>query len=208
MTNRAPRGYPRLVDLICKRCGRAYKVRPYRALKSRFCSFACTKIAKHCDRCGVPIIRRPGRRRFCSRACAVAYMVGPRASVWKGGISKRKARGRLGRLLTEWSQAVLKRDRYTCQQCGAAGSGIYLHAHHIKPFATHPRLRTKIDNGLTLCEPCHCAIHGKVLRGRNRGSKICQDCGSACSGRGNRRCRSCALRRSWAGGLMRATAPT
>lgn len=52
-----------------------------------------------------------------------------------------------------WRQQVFERDAYTCRQCGIRG--VRLHADHIKPFATHPRLRFELDNGRTLCVSCH-----------------------------------------------------
>lgn len=56
-----------------------------------------------------------------------------------------------------WRAAVFSRDNYTCQLCGARG--VKINAHHIKPFATFPDMRTDIDNGITLCVPCHKAVH-------------------------------------------------
>ena len=49
--------------------------------------------------------------------------------------------------------SALKRDKYTCQICG--DKGIMLHADHIKPWAYYPELRLVIENGRTLCVPCH-----------------------------------------------------
>lgn len=64
----------------------------------------------------------------------------------------------------KWRKAVYERDDYTCQICGKRGGT--LNAHHIKHFAKNKDLRTDINNGITLCEDCHKAIH--------RGT-ICED---------------------------------
>jgi predicted restriction endonuclease len=53
----------------------------------------------------------------------------------------------------EWRKAVFKRDNYTCQFCGKRG--VRLNADHIKPFALFDNLRLNVNNGRTLCEPCH-----------------------------------------------------
>lgn len=52
-----------------------------------------------------------------------------------------------------WRAAIFQRDNYTCRHCGA--TGVYVQAHHIKAFSTHPELRFLVSNGITLCVPCH-----------------------------------------------------
>jgi hypothetical protein len=57
-----------------------------------------------------------------------------------------------------WRRTIFERDNYTCQECGTKngnGKGIYLQAHHIKPFAYYPKLRFDLNNGKTLCVECH-----------------------------------------------------
>lgn len=52
-----------------------------------------------------------------------------------------------------WREAVFKRDDWTCVWCFKRGGD--LEADHIKSFANHPELRFVLDNGRTLCIPCH-----------------------------------------------------
>lgn len=68
-----------MIELTCARCNKPYEVSSHRAHLSRYCSFQCTKHRKFCQQCNKLITRRPGRRRFCCRACASNFMVGPNA---------------------------------------------------------------------------------------------------------------------------------
>lgn len=52
-----------------------------------------------------------------------------------------------------WRKSVFERDDYRCFDCGERGG--YLEAHHIYPYATFPRLRLMLENGITLCRSCH-----------------------------------------------------
>jgi len=87
--------------------------------------------------------------------------MGEQALNWKGGISRAYKTGYNSFQYKEWRKKVFERDDYTCQKCGIrCGNGKvnYLTAHHKKSFSKYPKLRFKIDNGLTLCENCHCLM--------------------------------------------------
>lgn len=53
----------------------------------------------------------------------------------------------------KWRRKVFERDDYTCQICAIRGGD--LEAHHKKRWAEYPKLRYKINNGITLCVICH-----------------------------------------------------
>lgn len=75
---------------------------------------------------------------------------------WNKGLGTKSHANELARKTLQarlWRISVFKRDDYTCQGCGDRGGE--LHAHHIKPFSTHPELRYELDNGVTLCVSCH-----------------------------------------------------
>ena len=99
-----------------------------------------------------------------------ASMVGPNNRRWIADRStideKRLIRDSMEYRL--WREAVFARDHFTCQECGA--QGCELNADHVKPFALFPELRTAIDNGRTLCVPCH--MKTPTWGGRTRSKKV------------------------------------
>lgn len=72
---------------------------------------------------------------------------------WKGGITPINHLIRNSQEMKLWREAVFKRDNYTCVWCGNNKGD--KQADHIKRFADFPELRFAIDNGRTLCVPCH-----------------------------------------------------
>ncbi len=72
---------------------------------------------------------------------------------WKGGTTSVARIIRSSTQYKLWRTAIFERDEYTCIWCGVKGG--QLNADHIKPFALYPELRFAIDNGRTLCVPCH-----------------------------------------------------
>jgi hypothetical protein len=75
---------------------------------------------------------------------------------WKGGVFPRN---RNSIALKDWRRSVLKRDDYTCTECGQRGGK--LNAHHIESWALHPTKRYDVGNGTVLCIRCHGKQHRK-----------------------------------------------
>jgi hypothetical protein len=85
--------------------------------------------------------------------------MGCNAPGWKGGVTPERERIRHSIEYRLWRESVFARDHWNCQNCGYHGD---MHAHHIKSFADYPELRFAIDNGITLCIPCHRKLHKQV----------------------------------------------
>jgi len=71
---------------------------------------------------------------------------------WKGGITplNRKIRG--SKEYAIWRRTVLERDGFACIECGTKEQ---VEADHIKSFFLFPEIRFDVNNGRTLCRPCH-----------------------------------------------------
>ncbi len=65
---------------------------------------------------------------------------------------------RLSLQYRDWRFNCLERDSWKCRDCGSKKK---LHVHHIKSFKDHPQFRIDINNGTTLCRPCHTVRHRK-----------------------------------------------
>lgn len=124
--------------------------------KRRFCSTACAVKGRKglslvdltCLQCGILFKveeYRGDEAKFCGHPCASTFRN-------QGATSAEKAI-RHSAAYKRWRTAVFERDNYTCQECGTRGGE--LNADHIKPFAFFPDLRFDVDNGRTLCVPCH-----------------------------------------------------
>lgn len=95
----------------------------------------------------------------------IAKISGKNHSNWQGGVPNYLICLRSSKTYYKWQRAVLKRDNYTCQICGASEN---LVAHHIKNFNKYPELRFEVSNGITLCRSCHTKVH------RRKEKLICQ----------------------------------
>ena len=99
------------------------------------------------------ICGKPAHIKYCSDKCFGIGNKGENNCNWKGGITPINMKIRGSKEYKLWRTAVFERDDYTCIWCGQVGGE--LNADHIKPFSLFPELRFAIDNGRTLCEPCH-----------------------------------------------------
>ena len=62
----------------------------------------------------------------------------------------------------KWRMDVFKRDKFKCVMCFKKSGN--LNADHIKPFCLFPKYRFDINNGRTLCVPCHRSLGGHLIR--------------------------------------------
>lgn len=83
--------------------------------------------------------------------------VGDKNHAWKGGISSDDRKLRSSKKLVIWRKEIFHRDNYTCRECGTTKKR--LNAHHIKSWKHYPEYRLDIENGITLCVPCHHKKH-------------------------------------------------
>lgn len=101
-------------------------------------------------------LSKAGKGRIPSKEAREALRqanLGAKCRWWKGGIYPEHRLIRHSAATKEWRKAVFDRDAYTCVMCHKKGG--YLNADHIKPFSLYPELRFNLDNGRTLCVPCH-----------------------------------------------------
>jgi 5-methylcytosine-specific restriction endonuclease McrA len=140
--------------------------------KARFCSNKCRGVwisinkrgtnnsnykggKSRCIECNEELAERYSYRitLYCKK-CWYHRINGEHHPNWQGGITPINYRIRGTKKYREWRNAVFKRDNYICQDCGYS-KGRILEAHHIKPFSLFPEQRFDVENGTTLCIPCH-----------------------------------------------------
>lgn len=68
--------------------------------------------------------------------------------------------------ISKWRREVFKRDNHTCQFCKVRGNRT-LNAHHLDGYHWCIEKRADIENGVTLCEECHCEFHNLYGKGHN-----------------------------------------
>ena len=148
-----------------------------------------------CENCGTIFERQLRVARFCTHACYACTLVGMKLSKDTRSKMSEAKQGYMpvnifqsGPAHPFWVQdrravaisetpeyrdlrlGVLKRDHYTCQQCGRRGQSgdrPVLDMHHIKSQREHPELALVKANCITLCRKCHRETGSYLNRWRN-----------------------------------------
>ena len=151
-------------QIVCKECRIVFRIADWQAARGmKFCSKPCAYKGRelkgtfangHPDL--VPASSRGHSAETRRKIAKIQRDKGLRGEAhwsWRGGLRAERSRAMCRWEYKEWRAAVFSRDDYTCQDCNARG--VKLNADHIKPWSTHPGLRYDINNGRTLCVPCH-----------------------------------------------------
>ena len=144
---------------LCPLC-----VKPFKDRNARLYCPGCSYVMQPCVICHTPFrAYRTHNRVTCSPPCRKQRrsisQQGSRSHRWQGGKTSAAMLVRTSVAYKEWRRGVFERDDYTCALCEQRGGK--LAAHHIHRFADRPDLALEVSNGITLCWPCHGAIHGK-----------------------------------------------
>jgi hypothetical protein len=86
---------------------------------------------------------------------------GEKAYQWKGGLSDENKLARKSPEYKTWRNAVYRRDKWICQDCGVKCLQGNIVAHHLISFADRKDLRYEVSNGQVLCRPCHARVHSE-----------------------------------------------
>lgn len=136
----------------CLQCGTEFKLRPIDAKRNkkfcnRICYFASDQSKEH-----LKIMNKKSPKNFWVGKKR-PEMTGEKNPLWKGGVGSERHNA-MGQIeYKQWRTAVFTKDNYTCQICEQYGG--VLHADHIKKWSENEELRYAVDNGRTLCVPCH-----------------------------------------------------
>lgn len=169
------------VHINCGHCNQVMRIEPNQVGRKKFCSKACFFLGRELKglfQSGHANLVPPESRGHSEETRAKMVVANRKAArygannpLWKGGAREQRKREMKGYPYRDWRAAVFTRDNWTCQCCGVRGG--YLEADHIKPWCAFPDLRYEIDNGRTVCRPCHMKLdtHGykakKYLESQN-----------------------------------------
>ena len=152
-----------LSKVKCKNCGVIFEVKNYRKDTAKYCSNKCKSVLFRVPftderKQKVRIIAKKNTTELWKNLEFIEKHTGENNPNWKGGITDKNNKIRKTVEYKLWRKSVFERDNYTCIWCGKSnknGERTPLQADHIKSFSQYPELRFAIDNGRTLCIPCH-----------------------------------------------------
>lgn len=176
----------------CATCSKVFQKKSFDSVtrwgKKRYCSIVCAPSSfkkgavnpftghKHTEESKLKMSQQLTGRRVSleTRRKISEANRGNKSHLWKGGITAQNHTERKVIMNTfeykEWRKTVFERDDFTCQKCGVRGGN--LQTDHIKPFALFPESRLDLDNGRTLCVPCHKATDTYGYRVFKTGDKV------------------------------------
>jgi hypothetical protein len=148
------------VILVCRECGKEFKVPQCRKETAKYCSTKCAdghraesrrviQVEKECLLCGRKFHDHPchsERRKYCSYECANKEFERRCSGVETTFYGKA--------FWKEMRNLVLERDGHRCQKCGADR---LLHVHHLRERRNGGD--DSKENLLSLCHPCHRKEH-------------------------------------------------
>ena len=162
---------------ICKICGVEFINDKKNSI---YCSRECRglndrkRIKYKCDYCGKECSMKKShyenrKYRFCSVECMGEWRKGkfcrensPRWNPNK--TDEERVTKREYQEYYEWHDCVFKRDNYTCIISGERNNIV---AHHLYSYNKYKKLRTDINNGVTISEDLHKEFHSKYGYGNN-----------------------------------------
>jgi hypothetical protein len=140
---------------ICETCNtefqQGYTVSQKKWETMRFCSFSCRR---HSDEAKQKMSESTKNHPATKR--------GEEHHNWKGGIVSTHNKLRQSSAYRKWRDAVNERDKHECQECGIFCEKGNKVSHHLVDFADRPDLGYLVENGITLCRPCHARIHSEA----------------------------------------------
>lgn len=156
------KGKPKTGHFITCVCGKKRWVYPYEIKKGlgKFCSQSCANKANGYKlsepRKGKNNVRFGKDPWNKGKQYSIPERQGENSHAWRGGKTKEHYRIRRSSKAKIWRDEVFKRDNYKCRVTGENG---ILVPHHIKLFSYFPEDRFDINNGITLLETVHKALH-------------------------------------------------
>lgn len=157
----------------CATCGAQFRaVKDCKERRQKYCNQICWATRspapqKKCVGCGNEF--RHHERVYCTKQCRDTHyrtrFKGAKSHLWEGGKTAYSKIIRTSAAYRDWRMAVFERDRFRCVDCG---SNTHLQADHIKPLAHYPELAYQVENGRTLCRPCHKLTDTWAWKGRWR----------------------------------------